>query len=200
MALLILAACSGTGKSTLTKALLSSASNLRLSVSHTTRSARAGEVDGEHYHFISKDQFLAMIKENAFVEWAEYAGNYYGTSHAEIENKTNQGLDLLFDVEVKGAGNLKNAYPHAVSCFVLPPSWQVLEDRLRNRGTETEESIQKRLNTGKKELLNAHEFDYMIINDDVTRAVVDLNTVYLSAKLKTSAQIGKLEAILKEVL
>ena len=200
MALLILAACSGTGKSTLTKALLSSAPNLRLSVSHTTRAPRVAEVDGEHYHFISKELFLEMIQQNAFVEWAEYAGNFYGTSHAEIQDKTNQGLDLLFDVEVKGAGNLKQAYPEAVSCFVLPPSWQTLEERLRNRGTETEESIQKRLSTGKKELLLASTFDYMIVNDTVERAVEDLNVVYLSAKLKTSAQHAKLDAILKEIV
>ena len=200
MALLILAACSGTGKSTLTKALLSSAPNLRLSVSHTTRAPRVGEVDGEHYHFISKALFLEMIQQNAFVEWAEYAGNFYGTSHAEIQDKTNQGLDLLFDVEVKGAGNLKQAYPEAVSCFVLPPSWQTLEERLRNRGTETEESIQKRLSTGKKELLLASSFDYMIVNDSVEIAVEDLKVVYLSAKLKTSAQHTKLDAILKEIV
>jgi guanylate kinase len=200
MALLILAACSGTGKSTLTKALLSSAPNLRLSVSHTTRAPRVAEVDGEHYHFISKEFFLEMIQQNAFVEWAEYAGNFYGTSHAEIQDKTNQGLDLLFDVEVKGAGNLKQAYPEAVSCFVLPPSWQTLEERLRNRGTETEESIQKRLSTGKKELLLASTFDYMIVNDAFERAVKDLNVVYLSAKLKTSAQHAKIDAILKEIV
>jgi guanylate kinase len=200
MALLILAACSGTGKSTLTKALLASSPNLRLSVSHTTRSARVGEVNGEHYHFISKDLFLEMIGQNAFVEWAEYAGNFYGTSHAEIKDKTDQGLDLLFDVEVKGAGNLKQAYPDAVSCFVLPPSWQSLEERLRNRGTETEESIEKRLSTGKKELLFASTFDYMIVNDEIEKAVEDLRVVYLSAQLKRSAQQGKLDAILKEIL
>jgi guanylate kinase len=200
MSLMILAACSGTGKSTITKELLSLCPKLRLSVSHTTRQPRAGEIDGVHYHFISRDRFLDLIRQDAFVEYAEYAGNFYGTSHHEIQRMTAEGLDILFDVEIMGAGNLKKAYPEAVSCFVLPPSWHALEERLRNRGTETAESLEKRLNTGKKELKFAETFDFIVINDQLAQAVTDLKHVYLSSQLKTIFQKPKLNAILNEIM
>jgi guanylate kinase len=199
MSLMILAACSGTGKSTITKELLSQCPNLRLSVSHTTRAPREGEIDGVHYHFIAKEAFLDLIRADAFVEYAEYAGNFYGTSHLEIQRMTAQGLDILFDVEIMGASNLKKAYPESVSCFVLPPSWRALEERLRNRGTETAESLEKRLNTGKKELKFAESFDFIVINDLLENAVNDLKTIYASSKLKTIFQKNTLQTILKEI-
>jgi guanylate kinase len=180
MALFILAACSGTGKSTLVKALLEQHPNLRLSVSHTTRLPRQGEENHVAYHFISRDEFKIMIKHNNFVEWAEFAGNLYGTSHTMIQHAQKAGHDLLFEVEIQGATRLKESYPHAISCFVLPPSWESLAERLRVRKTETEESIHKRLTAGYQEIYYAKNFNYMIINDDFEQALTHLSSLYQS--------------------
>jgi guanylate kinase len=188
MALLIIAACSGTGKSTLVKELLVRHSRLRLSVSHTTRLSRPGEVDGVAYHFIEREFFEQKIATGDFVEWAEYAGNLYGTSRTMIEEAEAKGLDLLFEVEVQGAEALKETYPHALSCFIFPPSWMELESRLRGRMTETEASIQKRLNTSRRELDVVPQFDYFVVNDQVERAVDDLSALYRTAQLQKCNQ------------
>ena len=182
MALLIITACSGTGKSTLVKALLNRHPQLRLSVSHTTRIPREGEEDGVHYHFISHHQFKQMIEAGDFVEWAEYAGNYYGTSHQMIQETESQGLDLIFEVEVKGAEALRSYYNHARRCFILPPSWAELENRLISRQTEDYETIQRRLQVGKQELKQAHAFDYVIVNDQLEQALDELSILYQSLR------------------
>ena len=133
MVLLIMAACSGTGKSTLGRRLLAEHPKLRLSVSHTTRPPRPGETQGVEYHFVDRAAFEVEVRAGAFAEWAEYAGNLYGTSHEEIDRTRSAGRDLLFDVDVVGAANLKRNYPGALSLFILPPSWEELERRLRSR-------------------------------------------------------------------
>ena len=201
MALFILTACSGTGKSTLVKRLLALHPQLRLSVSNTTRSPRVGEEDGVHYHFTPPERFDEMIKADAFVEWAEYAGHKYGTAHAEVQRAEVQGYDLLFEVEIIGAEALKTAYPHAVSCFVLPPSWSEIERRLRGRQTEDEETIQRRLSRGRDELLeldDARFFDYFVVNDLLEDAVKDLSALYRSAQLSAQAQSGLLNHIQRQ--
>ena len=196
MALMILAACSGTGKSTIVRALTQRASKLKLSVSHTTRAPRPGEVDGVAYHFVDHDQFSAMIREGAFVEWAEYAGNYYGTSHAMIRAAELAGDDLIFEVEVEGAAALKSAYPRAASCFLLPPSWDELERRLRGRKTESEEVIVRRLEEGRREVELAHTFDHLVVNDDLEIAIEDLSCIYRALKLQTRHQRALLDELL----
>ena len=196
MALMIFAACSGTGKSTIVKALTERHPQLRLSVSHTTRAPRPGEVDGVSYHFIDVERFRRLIKEGAFVEWAEYAGNYYGTSHEMIRTAEARGEDLIFEVEVEGAAALKNAYPRAVSCFLLPPSWEELERRLRGRQTESEDVIQRRLIEGAKEVEVAHTFDHLVVNDDLEMAIDDVSSIYRALKLRTRQQRPKLDLLL----
>lgn len=188
MALMILTACSGTGKSTIVRALMARYPKLKLSVSHTTRSPRPGEVDGEAYHFIDRTQFESLIAIEAFVEWAEYADHYYGTSHQMIHKAESSGTHLLFEVDTVGAESLRKAYPNALSCFLLPPSWQELERRLRDRGTETEEVIQRRLSVSRQELSQAPFFDYLVVNDDLDQAIEDMSTLYRSLLLRTDHQ------------
>ena len=195
MALMILAAVSGTGKSTLARALLDRHPNLRLSVSHTTRAPRPGERAGVHYHFTDRATFEADVAAGRFVEWAEYAGNLYGTAHSTIDAAREAGVDLLFDVEVQGAGNLKQAYPEACACFILPPSWRALEARLRGRDTESPESLARRLGTGRRELAVADRFDYLVVNDQLDAAVDDLTAIYRAARLRTLTGLPHLQAL-----
>ena len=197
MALMIFAACSGTGKSTIVKVLMQRHPQLKLSVSHTTRLPRPGEVDGVSYHFIDLERFQRLIKEGAFVEWAEYAGNYYGTSHEMIRHAEAHGEDLIFEVEVEGAAALKNAYPRAVSCFLLPPSWEELEERLRGRKTENDEVINRRLQEGLREVEVAHTFDHLVVNDDLEVAINDVSSIYRALKLRTRHQRPKLDRLLR---
>ena len=195
MALMIFTACSGTGKSTIVRELTARHPQLKLSVSHTTRSPRPGEENGVAYHFISKTMFEEMIREGAFVEWAEYAGNYYGTSPQMIRDAEARGEDLIFEVEVQGAEVLKSAYPYAVSCFLLPPSWCELEQRLRSRGTETEEVVQARLSEGRRELTEAHTFDYLVVNDQLEVAIDEVSVIYRAIKLSAREQRAHLESL-----
>lgn len=194
---MILAACSGTGKSTIVRALTQRMPHLKLSVSHTTRAPRPDEVDGVAYHFIDQATFELMIKEGAFVEWAEYAGNYYGTSHAMIRDAERAGDDLIFEVEVEGAAALKRAYPRAVSCFLLPPSWDELESRLRGRKTESEEVIKRRLEEGRRELDFAHTFDHLVVNRDLEVAIEEVSCIYRALKLQTRHQRPLLDELLQ---
>lgn len=195
MVLLIMAACSGTGKSTLGRRLLAERPKLRLSVSHTTRAPRPGEVDGVEYHFVDRAGFEARARAGAFAEWAEYAGNLYGTSHDEIQRTQADGRDLLFDVDVVGAANLKRSYPGALSFFILPPSWAELERRLRARGTEAEAVVAKRLAVARRELEAAATFDYLIVNDDLEKAYAEVDALYRTAGLRTSERIGLLDRL-----
>lgn len=192
MVLLIFAATSGTGKSTLGRLLRAQAPNLDLSVSHTTRAPREGEVDGVHYHFVTRAEFEATRAAGGFVEWAEYAGNLYGTAHATIEAAKAADRDLFFDIEIQGAAALKAAYPEAVSVFILPPSWAEVERRLRDRGTETEATIERRLRRGIDELAVAHTFDRIVINDALDDAVADVAAIYRSARLRTAERLAHL--------
>lgn len=196
MILLIFVATSGTGKSTLGRHLRARAPWLDLSVSHTTRAPREGEVDGTHYNFVSRTEFEQLRDAGGFVEWAEYAGNLYGTAHHTIEAARAAGRDLLFDVEIQGASALKAAFPvEAVSVFILPPSWAEVERRLRDRATETADRIDRRLQRGVEELAVAHTFDHLVLNDDLEAAVSDVAAIYRAAQLRTRACIDHLTAI-----
>ncbi|HUT79201.1 MAG TPA: guanylate kinase [Polyangia bacterium] len=168
--LLIVSSPSGAGKTTLCNMLLGEFADIRFSVSHTTRQPRPGEIDGKHYHFVGNAEFDQMIEDDLFLEWAQVHGNRYGTARAEIRAAATEGLDLVFDIDYQGARQIKQEYQEAVSVFVLPPSLPDLQQRLRTRGTETPQSLERRFKAALEEISHYDEFDYLLVNDDVDRA------------------------------
>ena len=184
--LLILSAPSGAGKTTLARQLISKSDNLRWSISHTTRVCRAGEVEGQDYHFVSEDTFLMLQKNNAFAEWAKVHNAYYGTGRATIDAALAGGQDLLLDIDVQGAAQLKAAYPEAVSAFILPPSWSALESRLRGRGTDHEEEITQRIRRGREEVGELSRYDYCVINDEIESGVAALHAILSAERVRLS--------------
>ena len=188
--LFILSAPSGAGKSSLIKALLSQESTrlMQVSVSHTTRDAREGENDGEHYHFISVNKFKALITKNEFYEYAEVFGNYYGTSETAIDLQLSQGIDVFLDIDWQGAQQVRMKKPEVTTIFISPPSKAELEKRLRNRGQDSEEIIESRMSQAKAECSHYTEFDYVIVNNDFSQALSELTTIVNSQRLKCSQQ------------
>ena len=184
--LLIFSAPSGSGKTTIVRKILSKYQNLEFSVSACSRAMRNGEVNGRDYHFLSPDEFRAKIAKNEFVEWEEvYPGSYYGTLKSELERIWSKGNHVVFDVDVVGGLNLKKIYGHkALSIFVMPPSIDELKKRLELRGTETAESIAKRVGKAQQEMEYAKNFDAIIVNDDLEKAVLDTEST-LNAFLKS---------------
>lgn len=178
MSLLVLVGPAGVGKGSLVKQILSANSDFLLSVSATTRDPRPGEVDGVHYHFIDRDEFQRLIDEGNFLEFAKvHNSDYYGTPRGEIERASRAGKHLVLEIDLQGARQIRGKTQDSVSFFVLPPSAEELENRLRGRGTETEEQIQTRLRTAQNELAAASEFDFQIINDELAATaskIVDL--------------------------
>lgn len=176
--LIILSGPSGSGKSTVIERLLETAElPLRLSVSVTTRPARPGEQDGVDYHFWDRGRFEKESAAGAFLEWAEVFGNYYGTLVAEVEPYREQGTGVILDIDVQGAAQVRRRCPEAVSIFLRPPSLEVLEARLRSRGTESEDSIQRRLQGARTELARADEYDHQVVNDELESAVRQLREI-----------------------
>ncbi len=194
----IVSAPSGAGKSTLCRMLLERRPNLELSVSHTTRAPRPGERDGRDYHFVDDATFTDMVERGGFVEWFEVHGHRYGTARSTVEGARRRGHDLLLDVDVQGAFAVKEAYPDAVSVFILPPSMAELEARLRGRGTETEESIGLRLSNARRELEAAPRFDFLVVNDVLDEALDSLDAIYRAMGMRTSHNMGLLEGLLRE--
>ena len=186
--LFILSAPSGAGKSTLYKALLAQDEQVRISVSHTTRAARTGEEDGREYFFIDADNFLDMIAEDAFVEHAQVFDNYYGTSKKAIADMLDQGLDVILEIDWQGARQVRELYPDALSIFILPPSTKALDDRLRGRGTDSNEVIERRMSKAVSEMSHYDEYDYVVINDQFEPALDDLSTIFNALRLSTSSQ------------
>ena len=172
--LIVLTGPSGVGKGTLVRALLARHPDLYLSISATTRCPRSGEVDGKDYYFLTRANFEKMIQQNELLEWAEYAGNYYGTPRAKVEEKVNQGNTVLLEIEVIGATAIKQTFPDALRIFILPPSLDVLESRLRGRGTDSEDVIERRLDRAKEEIAVSSDFDYCVVNDDLEVALTKL--------------------------
>ncbi len=164
--LFIIAAASGTGKTSLVKKLLEEVPNLRFSISHTTRPPRQNEINGVHYHFVSQPIFFEMQQSGDFVESAYVHGNYYGTSKASIQDQINQGHDVLLEIDWQGARQLKSIWPSIVSIFILPPSFKELAHRLHSRGQDSEEVIQDRLKMAHEEMAHFDEFDHWLVNDD----------------------------------
>ena len=177
--LFVISGSSGVGKGTVIKEFLQRHPEFKLSVSCTTRSPREGEVHGINYFFLSKDEFKSCIDNNEFLEWAEFSGNMYGTQKAYVETKLGEGKNLILEIDTQGALNVKKIMPDAQLIFILPPSLEELEARLRGRHTETEEAIKKRLQTVKSEMENSKHFDFQIVNDSIENAVVNLEKVML---------------------
>ncbi|NEO26446.1 MAG: guanylate kinase [Kamptonema sp. SIO4C4] len=172
--LVVLTGPSGVGKGTLVKALLQRRPDLYLSVSATTRPPRDGEQHGRDYYFLSRGEFQALIQEGELLEWAEYAGNYYGTPRQRVKEQIDEGKTVLLEIELVGARFIKESFPEAYSIFILPPSVDELERRLRDRGTDSEEVIEKRLQRAKTELSAIAEFDAQVVNDDLEQALAQL--------------------------
>jgi guanylate kinase len=175
--LLIVSSPSGAGKSTLTRRLLASIPNTRFSVSHTTRQPRAGEQDGREYHFVSRETFEHLIKQGEFLEWAPVHQNLYGTSRMELE-RASDARGLVFDVDHQGARQIKAAVPDAIAIFILPPSMQVLEQRLRGRASETEAAFRVRFDAAKNEIAHYGLFDYVLVNDQLEEATANLESIF----------------------
>lgn len=184
--LLILSAPSGAGKTTLAHALIARTPNLGWSISHTTRPRRAGEVDGKDYHFVSEETFLTLRDQGAFAEWARVHSAYYGTTRTTIENTLNLGQDLLLDIDVQGAEQLKSCYPEAVLVFILPPSWQKLEERLRARGTDGEAAMTQRIRRAQDETRELARYDYCVINDQLEAGVATLHAILCAERARVS--------------
>jgi len=175
--LIVITGPSGVGKGTLVKLLLAHHPELTVSTSATTRPPRSGEVNGEDYFFLSRDEFEKMITEGEFLEWAEYTGNLYGTLRQAVEEKLDQGERVLLEIEVVGARKVQESFPEATRIFILPPSLDVLEQRLEKRGKDSPSAIAQRLDYAKTELEAAEEFDYSLVNDDVDRVLVELEKI-----------------------
>jgi guanylate kinase len=198
--LFILSAPSGAGKSSLIHALLGQHQDMQLSVSHTTRAPRPGEVNGVHYHFVSVDEFKALIAKNNFLEWAEVFGNYYGTSRTAIEHELAQGRDVFLDIDWQGARQIKAQVPSVLSIFILPPSVVELEKRLNQRGQDSQEVIAKRMQQAKSEISHVTEYDYVLVNDDFQLCLQQLQHVVLSQRLTLQKQQQHQQALLTELL
>ena len=195
--LLMISAPSGGGKGTILKELFAQEENLRLSVSATTRQPRPGEENGKQYFFLSREEFETKIQTGQMLEYAEYVGNYYGTPREPVERWMDQGRDVVLEIEVKGGAQVKKLMPECVSIFILPPSMQVLEKRLRGRGTEEEATIQQRLAKAREEIPHAKEYDYVVFNDRLEDAVSDLRAIIHGEKLKFSRNTDSIERVLE---
>ena len=190
-ALFIVSSPSGGGKTSLVRALLEAEPELRLSVSYTTRAARPGEVDGRDYHFVTPPVFERMLEAGEFLESAVIYGNRYGTSQKWIERERAEGRDVLLEIDWQGAQQVRRLMRQVVSIFILPPSPEVLESRLRGRGQDSEEVVARRLAAARHEIAHVSEYEYVIINDDFNRAAQDLRSIIRAERLKLSRQIAR---------
>ncbi len=174
--LIIITGPSGVGKGTVVKEILSKDKNIWLSISATTREPREGEKDGENYYFLNQEKFKEMIKKNLFLEWAQFAGNYYGTPLSSVNEKIKKGFTVLLEIEVEGAKQIKEKFPDSLSIFLLPPDKSELERRIRNRGTENEEAIKKRLLRANYEISKSDQFDFALTNykvDETAKRIIN---------------------------
>lgn len=194
--LFVVTAPSGAGKTSLVRALLDCTDDLQLSISHTTRSPREGETDGVDYHYIDEARFHEMAESSDFLEYARVFGNYYGTSEIWVKDRLKQDIDILLEIDWQGAEQVRRLMPEAIGIFILPPSLEALEERLRKRGTDSEEIIVQRLSEAQQEMSHYGEADYLIFNDDFDRALEELRAVILASRVETDSQsLRQAEAI-----
>lgn len=198
--LYIVAAPSGAGKSSLVNALLEREPDIELSVSHTTRPPRPGDRQGRHYHFVNRGVFERLVADNAFIEHAEVFGNLYGTSRAAVEPLLAQGRDVLLEIDWQGARQVRKVQPDCVSIFILPPSREELERRLRTRAADNPATIARRLEESREEIAHAGDFDYIVVNDQFGDALADLRAIVTSRRLRREAQCARHAALISDLL
>ena len=198
--LFVVAAPSGAGKSTLVHALLERESAISLSVSHTTRPPRPGEQSGREYYFVDRAEFERKIAEGVFLEHAEVHGNLYGTSRTRVAARLEQGRDVLLEIDWQGAEQIRRSQSDCVSVFILPPSRAELERRLRGRGSDSDEVIERRLRNSRGEIAHAHEFDYILVNDAFEDALADLQAIVRAVRLRSSLQWQRHERLIADLL
>lgn len=186
--LYIFSAPSGAGKTSLVRALLDSTANINVSVSHTTREPRDGELDGTHYHFVSNEVFAQMVDNGEFLEYANVFSNAYGTSQAWVEEQLKQGQDVILEIDWQGAQQVCRLMKHAVRVFILPPSIEVLEQRLQGRGQDSQDVIQQRMQQAKSEMSHYVEYDYLVFNDDFDVALDELRAIVVARRQRLDAQ------------
>ena len=198
--LYIVAAPSGAGKSSLVNALLERERDIVLSISHTTRPPRPGDVDGEHYHFVNRGVFERLVADNAFLEHAEVFGNLYGTSRAAVEPLLAKDRDVLLEIDWQGARQVRKVMPDSVSIFILPPSREELERRLRTRAADSAVTIARRLAESREEIAHVEDFDYVVVNDEFADALADLRSIVTSRRLRREAQVARHAALIADLL
>ena len=197
--LFVIGAPSGAGKTSLVHALLNINPQINLSISYTTRAPRTGEQNGKDYHFVNRDTFLAMVERGEFLESAEVYGNFYGTSQTWISQEIDKGRDILLEIDWQGAAQVRRLFPECISIFILPPSKDALEQRLKGRGKDSEEVIKKRMAAVRDDVAHVAEFDYVIINDNLNEALRELNAVILSARLKCAGQMARHQVLINRL-
>ena len=205
--LFILAAPSGAGKSSLIKALLEKHQDtnvhnnaMQVSVSHTTRAPRTGEIEGLHYHFVEREEFQALIAQDAFFEWAEVFGNFYGTSKVVIEQTLRQGVDVFLDIDWQGARQVKAQIPDTATIFVAPPSKQELQRRLTERGQDSAPVIAQRMTKAVAEISHYHEFDFIVVNDNFDAALAELDSIVIGRRLRKEKQVIRHQSLFDDLL
>ncbi|NHN76909.1 guanylate kinase [Azotobacter chroococcum] len=198
--LYIISAPSGAGKTSLVKALIDALPQVRVSVSHTTRGMRPGEVEGVNYHFVERPTFLGMLERGEFLEYAEVFGNLYGTSQLWLEQTLAEGFDLILEIDWQGAQQVRRLLPQAQSIFILPPSQEALRQRLTNRGQDSDEIIERRMREAVSEMSHYLEYDYLVINDDFAHALEDLKSIFRARQLLQETQQRRHGELLVELL
>ncbi len=197
--LFIITAASGAGKTSLVKQLLTSDSQVKLSVSHTTRKPRQGEQNGVHYHFVDEVDFLQILNTGGFLESADVHGAKYGTAQSGVDTALQAGYDVILEIDWQGAAQVRNIYPQSISIFILPPSLEALEQRLNNRGQDSVEVINKRVAAAHEEMRHVVEFDYVTINDKFDVALQDLLAIIRASRLKTQSQLQRHAALVQKL-
>jgi guanylate kinase len=198
--LFVISAASGTGKTSLVKAVLENTDHVSVSVSHTTRPPRPGELDGVHYHFVSVDEFMARVGEGGYLEHAEVFGNYYGTARETVENALAADRDVILEIDWQGAQQVRRQFPDAMTVFIIPPSRDALRERLRGRGQDSDEVINRRLAGALEDLSHFVEFDYLVVNDDFDTALADLLAILRAARHRQALQAVRHQDRLQRLL
>lgn len=197
--LYVIAAPSGAGKTSLVNALIQSVKDIQVSISHTTRNMRPGEVDGEHYFFISKAEFEALIAEHAFIEYATVFSNYYGTSRSFVESTLNAGRDVVLEIDWQGHEQIKRLFPESIGIFILPPSMEALRERLTSRKQDSNEVITTRLADARETVSHIKAFDYVVVNDDFATARNELAAIVTAERLHTQKQTKKFASLITAI-
>jgi guanylate kinase len=195
--LYIIAAPSGAGKTSLVKKIVAELDQLSVSVSHTTRTMRPGEIHGKDYFFVNLDEFKQMIADHAFLEHAQVFDNFYGTAQLSVAQQLDNGIDVILEIDWQGAQQVRKSLPNSISIFILPPSIEVLLKRLEDRGQDSQEIIERRMQDAVSEMSHYNEFDYLIVNDDFNLALAELKSIIVCHRLEKSCQLKKLASLIK---